>query len=113
MRDRTTICWLAVTFLTLPEPEAHLIAFYRRVRPGGPGWKPIARRAGGPPPEPIAGLLVDWIAGIALIYAVLFGIGSLLLGAYANAIVCIAIAAAATAMIARDLSRRGWKSIVS
>jgi solute:Na+ symporter, SSS family len=109
----TTICWLAVTFLTPPEPAAHLIAFYRRVRPGGPGWQPIARLAGGPPPEPIAGLLVDWIAGIALIYAVLFGIGSLLLGAYANAIVCIAIAAAATALIARDLSRRGWKSIVS
>jgi solute:Na+ symporter, SSS family len=109
----TTICWLAVTFLTPPEPDAHLIAFYRRVRPGGPGWKPIARLAGGPPTEPIAGLFVDWFAGIALVYAVLFGIGSLLLGAFTNAVICFAVAAAATALIARDLSRRGWKSIVS
>ncbi len=28
----TTVCWLTVTLLTAPEPEAHLVAFYRRVR---------------------------------------------------------------------------------
>ena len=71
----TTVCWLVVTFVTAPEPEAHLVAFYRRVRPGGPGWGPIARRAGGPPPEAIGGLFLDWAAGWILIYAVLFGIG--------------------------------------
>lgn len=38
----TTAWWLFVTFLTPPEPEPHLVAFYRRVRPGGPGWKRIA-----------------------------------------------------------------------
>ncbi len=109
----TTVCWLAVTFITPPEPEAHLIAFYRRVRPGGPGWKPIAELAGGPPPEPIAGLLADWVAGIVLVYSVLFGIGSLVLDEVATGLVCFAVAGAATALIARDLSRRGWKSIVS
>jgi len=107
----TTICWLVVTLATPPEPEAHLIAFYRRVRPGGPGWGPIARRAGGPPPEAIGGLVVDWIAGWILIYAVLFGIGSIVLGSFGMGLVYFAIAVAATAIIARDLSRRGWKSI--
>jgi hypothetical protein len=109
----TTVCWLAVTFVTPPEPESHLIAFYRRVHPGGPGWKPIADLAGGPPPEPIAALLVDWIAGVVLVYAVLFGIGSLVLGGFMTRVICFAVAAAATALIARDLSRRGWQSIVS
>jgi SSS family solute:Na+ symporter len=107
----TTVCWVIVTFATPPEPEERLIAFYRRVRPGGPGWNGIARLAGGPPPEPIGHLVVDWIAGWILIYAVLFGIGSLVLGVYATAAICGAVAAAATALIARDLARRGWKTI--
>jgi Na+/proline symporter len=107
----TTVCWLAVTLLTPAEPEAHLVAFYRRVRPGGPGWQPIASRAGGPPPESIAGLVVDWIAGWILIYAVLFGIGSVVLGRTGAGVICFAVAAAAALLISRDLSRRGWQSI--
>jgi solute:Na+ symporter, SSS family len=107
----TTICWLVVTWLTPPEPEAHLIAFYRRVRPGGPGWTAIARKAGGPPPEAIGGLLVDWVAGWILIYAVLFGIGSLVLGSLLVAVVCFVVAAAAAVAITRDLSRRGWGAV--
>ena len=41
----TTAVWLAVTFLTAPESAETLDRFYRRVRPGGPGW-----RRGGPAP---------------------------------------------------------------
>jgi SSS family solute:Na+ symporter len=107
----TTVCWVIVTLITGPEPDEHLIAFYRRVRPGGPGWAPIARRAGGPPPERIGGLVVDWIAGWILIYAVLFGIGSLVLGSFAVAAACLVVAGAATLLIARDLAQRGWKTI--
>jgi Na+/proline symporter len=108
----TTVCWLVVTMLTPPEAEAQLIAFYRRVRPGGPGWGPIARRAGGPPPEAIGGLTIDWVAGWVLIYAVLFGIGSAVLTSTTTALVCTVVAAIATVVISRDLSRRGWKSVV-
>ena len=103
----TTVCWLIVTFVTPPEPESHLVAFYRRVRPGGPGWGPIARKAGGPPPEAIGSLVVDWVAGWILIYAVLFGIGSAVLGSMATALACLGVAAVATIVISRDLSRRG------
>src|SRR5260221_1136351 len=39
----TTIAWLWVTWMTRPEPDGTLQTFYRRVRPQGPGWKPIAR----------------------------------------------------------------------
>ena len=41
----TIVTWLAVTWLTPPEDEDVLVAFYRKVRPGGPGWAPIARLA--------------------------------------------------------------------
>jgi solute:Na+ symporter, SSS family len=108
----TTVCWLIVTMMTQPEPEAHLVAFYRRVRPGGPGWGPIAKRAGGPPPEPIGGLLLDWIAGWVMIYSVLFGIGSVVLGRATNGLAFFAVAAVATAIMMRDLGRRGWAAIV-
>ena len=36
----TTAVWIAVTFLTPPEPMKTLVAFYRRVRPWG-FWGPI------------------------------------------------------------------------
>ena len=104
----TTVCWMVVTMVTAPEPEAHLIAFYRRVHPGGPGWRLIARRAG-LPPEPIGGLVVDWIAGCALVYATLFGIGETVLGSYRVALMYFAVAGAAIVIIWRNLSRRGWK----
>src|SRR3954467_319631 len=42
----STVVWLAVTFMTAPEPDATLDAFYLRVRPGGPGWEHVSRRLG-------------------------------------------------------------------
>jgi solute:Na+ symporter, SSS family len=107
----TTVCWLLVTFLTAPEPDSHLIAFYKRTRPDGPGWKRIAAAAGGPPPAPLGGLLVDWLAGVVLVYSVLFGIGEALFGSVASSLKFFAVSAAAAAIIFRDLNRRGWKAV--
>src|SRR5437667_9569481 len=42
----STIVWLVVTFATQPEPDRMLESFYRRVRPGGPGWAAVSGRAG-------------------------------------------------------------------
>jgi Na+/proline symporter len=109
----TTIVWLVATFATAPEPEAHLIAFYRRVRPDGPGWRTIAARAHADPPGPIGRLLVDWVAGWVLIYALLFGAGNLILGDYVETLVCVAFAVAATTIIYRDLSHRGWTTVTT
>ena len=39
----TTVAWVAVTFLTRPESEEKLTAFYRRVHPAVYGWRPVAR----------------------------------------------------------------------
>jgi solute:Na+ symporter, SSS family len=108
----TTFCWLVVTMLTPPEPQSHLVAFYRRVRPGGPGWGPIARIAGGARPEPIGGLAGVWIAGWILVYAMLFGIGATVLGEVARGAVYFAGAGIAAAVVVRGLSLRGWKTIV-
>ena len=37
----TTFVWLVVTFLTKPDDDQKLIEFYKKTRPGGPGWKRI------------------------------------------------------------------------
>ncbi len=107
----TTITWLIVTMATAPEPEAHLVAFYQRVRPDGPGWAHIAAKAGSTRPAQLGGLMIDWMTGGILVYAVLFGVGALILGRYGQAAGALLAAAASVAVISRDLSRRGWEML--
>jgi Na+/proline symporter len=109
----TTVAWLAVTFLTRPESEQTLVAFYRRTRPSRVGWGPVAALA--PDVHPSAdGLanLVDWIAGCVLVYGALFGVGKLLLQETLPGMVLLVVAAIAGGIIYRDLSRRGWQTVV-
>jgi solute:Na+ symporter, SSS family len=108
----TTIVWLAVTFLTEPESEQTLLKFYLRARPGASGWAPIARLV----PE-IRDTndgwyrALDWLAGCALIYGVLFGIGKLLLAEWTTGLVLLGLGLGGGAAIWWDLSRRGWSSV--
>jgi Na+/proline symporter len=76
----TTVSWIVVTSLTAPERHQTLEAFYRRVRPDAFGWKPIAATVPEIPAERgLARNLADWIAGCAMIYLALFGIGKICL----------------------------------
>lgn len=101
----STVVWIAVTFLTRPEPDSVLRAFYQRVRPGGPGWRRIATEAGyGPEPIPGGALAwTNWIAGIVLVYSTLFGIGKLIFGQTTAGILLLLLGAVAFAWIARSL----------
>jgi len=107
----TTVCWLAVTWLTPPESEQTLVAFYERVRPGGPGWTCVAAAAGAPPPEPIRGQLLDWVAGVAMIYGTLFGIGALVLFGRWSAMPYLATAAFCAWFLCRRFAARGWAAV--
>jgi solute:Na+ symporter, SSS family len=100
----TTVVWLSVTFLTPAEPDATLDAFYRRVRPGGAGWRRVSERLGfGREAIPGGSLAwANWIAGIVAVYATLFGIGKLVFGELASGLVLVVIAGAAFAWIARS-----------
>jgi len=78
----TTVVWLAVTLMTPPESEATLERFYRRVRPGGAGWRPVSERLGyGREPIPGGALSwVNWAAGVTAVYAAVFAVGAFLTG---------------------------------
>jgi Na+/proline symporter len=100
----TTMAWLAVTWLTPPEPAETLQRFYRRVRPHGPGWGPVRRSVG--VVSAVGSLrrdLFNAFVGCVLIYASLFGVGEILLRSVALGIVLLIIAALAAITIARNL----------
>ena len=101
----TTVTWIVTTFLTKPEPDATLDAFYRRVRPGGPGWRQVSERLGYGRESIPGGALAwtNWIAGIVAVYSTLFGIGKLVFGQLATGLMLLAVAIAAFAWIARSL----------
>jgi len=100
----TTVAWIATTFLTSPEPAAKLDSFYRRVRPGGPGWAQVSERLGYGREQIPGGALAwtNWIAGIIAVYATLFGLGKLVFGQLGAGFGLLLIAAAAFAWIARS-----------
>jgi Na+/proline symporter len=100
----STVVWLGVTFATKPEPDRVLEAFYRRVRPGGPGWAVVSERAGFGRESIPGGALAwtNWIAGIVAVYSTLFGIGKIVLGSMLEGLVMLAIAVVAFSWIARS-----------
>jgi SSS family solute:Na+ symporter len=106
----TTVAWLLVTWLTPPEPRDKLIAFYRSVRPGGPGWEPIKAAAGSldAPTESLGMQFYNWILGCTLIYATLFGIGKIIFKEWPTGLAFIAVAVVAGALISVNLARADW-----
>ena len=103
----STVVWVAVTFLTKPEPDATLDAFYERVRPGGPGWARVSRRLGyGREAIPGGAMsFVNWILGIVLVYSALFGIGKLVFGQLLLGFALVDMAIVAFVLILWNLSR--------
>ncbi len=110
----TTVVWVATTFATSPVPTEQLEIFYRRVHPGGPGWKAVQLRL----PD-VKGdddfhtLWSCWAAGIALVYSSLFGIGSLLFGDYVSALVYAAVVGVSAWWINRSFARIGFGVLTS
>jgi Na+/proline symporter len=103
----STVVWVAVTFLTKPEPESTLASFYERVRPGGPGWAAVSAKLGyGREPIPGGAMsFVNWLLGIVLVYTALFGIGQLVLGELLIGFELIDVAAVAFILIMWNLKR--------
>ncbi|OGC08887.1 sodium:proline symporter [candidate division KSB1 bacterium RBG_16_48_16] len=103
----TTIIWLAATFLTRPVDRRVLVAFYEKVHPGGPGWRRIAAACPHVKSDSaFGGLFVDWLCGIVVIYASLFGVGKLLFGDFISAALYLLVGCVAAFIIYWDLRKR-------
>lgn len=103
----STFVWVAVTYATEPEREEVLEAFYRRVRPGGRGWRSVSQRMGLGSEVMEGGALnwTNWLAGVVSVYATLFGVGKILFGEVALGLGLLAVAALCFAWIARSLGK--------
>jgi Na+/proline symporter len=112
----TTVSWVLMAFLGPQTDQEKLIAFYRKVRPFGPGWRRIREAAGlseqaAATGENIPLALLGWFAGCIVIWSSLFAVGSFLYGRMAQAglllVVFLASGLALLYVINRLWSRKG------
>ncbi|MBL9128638.1 MAG: Na+:solute symporter [Verrucomicrobiales bacterium] len=93
----TTVCWVLTAYLAPATDRDTLIAFYKRVRPFGPGWRTIREAAGIPATAPHAGgeniplALLGWFAGCIVVWSALFTVGSVLYGRWPQAAMLLAV----------------------
>ena len=82
----TTISWLVVTLITPPSNMETLQNFYKKIQPGGPGWKKVIEESESKGLK-ITGKKEKWdvpsgilcmLFGSISVYSILFGIGYLL-----------------------------------
>lgn len=110
----TIAAWLAATWLTRPEDDATLERFYRKVRPGGPGWGPVAARAPDVAADEHLGLsIVAALLGGGIVYLTLPAVGWLIFGRTAAALAALLGAAACGLGVAAILRHIGWEEVVS
>jgi Na+/proline symporter len=106
----TTVGWMTLTFLTPPDDEATLRAFYDRIRPIGAGWRAVVGDAADATGDSVSVPLLAWFLGCALVYGALFGTGYLLYGRAAPGLVALGFAGAAGWGLSRLMPRMRFLS---
>ncbi len=108
----TVAITLLVTLLTKPDDTEHLKAFYRKIRVGGPLWKPIANQLPDVKSEEnLSALVLNWVYSLVLVYSCLFGIGKLIFRDFLEGIGFLLLAVVAGWLIYRDFQQRGWQKL--
>ena len=96
----TTIIWILVTFSTPPENKEVLLNFYKKITPGGPGWKAVVgnnqiEKSKWSVPSGILAMILAMI----LIYSLLFATGYFIYGNFKLGLILIATAAISTYLL--------------
>jgi len=96
-----TPTWILATFITQPVDPDHLERFYRKVRPHGAFWGPIAASCPEVADEQgsIGRIVVGWGAMTIALYSLMFAIGKLVLVEYSEAGICAVICVLATTVL--------------
>ncbi|MEM9156500.1 MAG: sodium:solute symporter family protein [Cyanobacteria bacterium P01_F01_bin.33] len=75
----TAILWLAAMYLTPPESDDTLDAFYSKIRPGGPGWQRQRERTGLLPAQNLDVALQQVLAALLVLFGSTFAVGGFVL----------------------------------
>ena len=101
--------WLIATYATPPESMDKLTSFYKKIGPGGPGWKPVARKCPKIQVDQDLGTsIVAALFAAGLIYSILPMTGFIIFGEYKSAATAATVAAvcgAVTLYLVRRLTR--------
>ena len=107
----TTAIWVATMYLTKPEKNETLVNFYKKIRPGGRGWKKITnnmenysetQEEKNALPQGILAMLV----GCCLIYSCLFATGYWIYGKTTSALI-----ATTSALVSAFILSKLWAKI--
>lgn len=114
----TTLSWIIVTLFTKPVEEEVLRSFYRKIRPGGPGWKRVVERAKreNVPLQKEDDLrwdvptgIICMLLGCISIYSVLFAIGSLLYSETTTGVIFLTVSVVAGMMLMKFWNKLSLK----
>ena len=102
----TTVIWALVALLTRPTAEVTLRSFYRKTRPGGPGWRAVVARAEAEGESLVSEDsawevprgIVCMLTATATVYAALFATGSFLYGRLVPGIALVTLGVIAGAL---------------
>jgi hypothetical protein len=95
----TTISWLIVTMITPPSNMETLQNFYKKIQPGGPGWKKVIEKSklqgititGKKEKWDVPSGILCMLFGSISVYSILFGIGYILYSQTTTGIIFLAI----------------------
>jgi hypothetical protein len=112
----TTVCWLLTAYWGPETDHKTLVDFYRKVRPFGPGWRPIQVEAGisdaeaaeSTEHENIPLSLLGWAAGCFAIWSSLFTVGNFLYGRMDYALGLLVVFVASSVVLIWVI-RRVWR----
>ena len=98
----TIATWLLATFVTRPESDETLCNFFAKIRPGGPGWKPVAAKMPAVVQDQnLVTSIVGALFASGIVYLVLPAIGFLIFGKTDWAILCLAGAVVCAIVVAK------------
>ncbi len=108
----TTIVWVIATYLTTPTDDETLINFYKKIKPGGPGWNEVIVKAKAQgvnldrPKENLPLQIVSFMVGTIAVYSALFATGNWIYGNTTPAIICTVLAIGGAIFLTQTLIKQ-------
>ena len=109
----TTISWLTITMITPPSNMDVLQNFYKKIQPGGPGWKKIVKESedsgviiyGKKEKWDVPSGILCMVFGSISVYSVLFGVGYILYSKTTLGLVFVVISAISVLLLMKFWKR--------
>ncbi len=110
----TTFSWILITYLTPVEDKQVLRDFYKKIQPGGKGWKKVVDEAkddgidliGKKEAWDVPTGILCMVLGCFFIYSILFSIGYLLYSEYTFAIILLTVS-----IVSLFFLQKAWKRL--